>query len=141
MIYTNYLRYKLFLMLSLMALTTKADESKIIIWFNDSSKMEVLFQKLPLFEYSDGNLTLRCKNTDITWSISHLSKFTIENATSTETEIHEIPLQKLNVKLECCEVYNLSGKKYPKKIRSLIELPKGSYIVKEGSITTKVVIR
>ena len=118
-----------------------ANDSKIIVWFVDGNKMEVLFNELPLFDYADGNLTLKSNNTDISWPISQLSKFTIEKDTSSVTGICRIPSQQLNYSLDCCEVYDLSGKKITLKVRALMELPKGIYIIKKGSVTTKAIIK
>ena len=131
----------LIILLSLASNKGMANDYKLVVWFNNGNKMEVLFNEFPLFEYADGNLTLKYNKTDISWPISQLSKFTIDNGTSIETGVHGVPFQQFTFSLADCEVYDLNGKKITTKVQTLAELPKGVYIIKKGSITTKATVR
>ena len=117
-----------------------ADDAKIIVWLKDGAKAEVLFNQMPEFLYADGNLILQNSDTELSWPLEKLDKFTFEGmGSSTPTNI-----QYGNVKAKLdiangCSVYDLSGKLIKKEIRSLKELPAGTYIVKDGSVTFKVV--
>ena len=96
---------------------------------------------MPAFIYQDGNVTLKSEKTDLSWSLAELDKFTFEAAPpviptdvkAIHTTGHKLDLAK------GCAVYDLNGKLVRKQVKSLSELPKGTYIVNDGSVTTKVV--
>ena len=117
-------------------------ESKIIVWLKDGSKTEVLFNQMPEFTYQDGNVSIQNGSTTLSWALANLKKFTFEDIEqSNTTDIKDL---KTTPKLDItkgCVVYDLSGKLVKRQIRSLSELPKGTYILKDGSVTTKVVKR
>ena len=116
-------------------------ESKIIVWLKDGSKTEVLFNQMPEFTYQDGNVSIQNGSTTLSWSLANLKKFTFEDIEpSLPTSVQEVKTPKLDIAKDC-EVYDLSGKLVKKHIRSLNELPKGTYIIKDGSVTTKAVNR
>lgn len=67
----KYLRANIIIfLLSLASYKGMANDYIIVVWFNDDNRMEVLFNEFPFFDYADGNLTLKCNNTDISWPIS-----------------------------------------------------------------------
>ena len=115
-----------------------AQDAKIIVWLNDGNKTEVLFADMPEFTYADGNISLQSNSpsTTLSWPIENLQKLTFENVT---TAIREVKVTGLDILSEGMSVYDLSGKMVKKQIKSLSELPKGVYIVKDGSVTIKVV--
>ena len=61
---------------------------------------------------------------------------TFENVS---TGIRDVKATGLDILSDQMTVYDLSGKVVKKQIKSLSELPKGVYIVKDGSVTIKVV--
>ena len=130
------------LLLTLFAVGTRADDAKIIVWLNDGSKTEVLFNQMPEFTYLDGNVSIQNGGTTLSWSLGTLQKFTFEDIEASKpTDIKDV---KTTPKLDIakgCAVYDLSGRLVKKQIRSLSELPQGTYIIKDGSVTTKVVKR
>ena len=115
-----------------------AKEAKIIVWLNDGNKTEVLFADMPEFTYADGNISLQSNSpsTTLSWPIENLQKLTFENVT---TAIRDVKDTGLDILSDGMSVYDLSGKMVKKQIKSLSELPKGVYIVKDGSVTIKVV--
>ena len=115
-----------------------AQDAKIIVWLNDGSKTEVLFADMPEFTYADGNITLQSNSpsTSLSWPIENLQKLTFENVS---TAIRDVKATGLDILSDQMTVYDLSGKVVKKQARSLSELPKGVYIVKDGSVTIKVV--
>ena len=116
-----------------------AEESKIIVWLKDGSKTEVLFSQMPEFTYQDGNVSIQNGGTTLSWELANLKKFTFEDIEpSLPTGVQEVKTPMLDIAKDC-EVYDLSGKLVKKSIRSLTELPKGTYIIKDGSVTTKAV--
>jgi hypothetical protein len=137
----NYIlvRAAVTLLLTLLSSTGAwADDAKIIVWLNDGNKTEVLFADMPEFTYADGNISLQSNSpsTTLSWPIENLQKLTFENVT---TAIRDVKDTGLDILSDGMSVYDLSGKMVKKQIKSLSELPKGVYIVKDGSVTIKVV--
>ena len=130
------------LLLTLIGLSTWAADAKIVVWLNDGNKTEILFNQMPEFTYQDGNVSIQNGSTTLSWALANLKKFTFEDIEqSNTTDIKDL---KTTPKLDItkgCAVYDLSGKLVKRQIRSLSELPKGTYILKDGSVTTKVVKR
>lgn len=130
------------LLSSVMVWAQEAKDAKIIVWQKDGNKTEILFNQMPEFQYADGNVSLQNGKTKLSWPLANLDKFTFENVASKPTDIKEFKDQKVAVKLDIakgCAVYDLSGKLVKKQIRSLSELPAGTYILKDGKVSTKVV--
>ena len=130
------------LLLTLFAVGIWAADAKIVVWLNDGSKTEVLFNQMPEFTYQDGNVSIQNGSTTLSWSLANLKKFTFEDVEASKpTDIKDV---KTTPKLDIakgCAVYDLSGRLVKRQIRSLSELPRGTYILKDGSVTTKVVKR
>ena len=130
------------LLLTLFAVGIWAADAKIVVWLNDGSKTEVLFNQMPEFTYQDGNVSIQNGSTTLSWSLANLKKFTFEDVEASKpTDIKDV---KTTPKLDIakgCAVYDLSGRLVKRQIRSLSELPQGTYILKDGSVTTKVVKR
>ena len=114
------------------------NDAKIIVWLNDGNKSEVLFADMPELTYADGyvSITSNSPSTTLSWPIENLQKLTFEN---TSTAIRDVRATGLDLLSEKFDAYDLSGKMVKKQIKSLSELPKGVYIVKDGSVTIKVV--
>lgn len=130
------------LLLTLVGISSKAADAKIIVWQKDGNKTEVLFNQMPEFMYQDGNVSVQNGGTTLSWSLATLDKFTFEDVEASvptvPTDVKDVQKPKLDI-VKGCAVYDLSGKLIKKQIRSLSELPKGTYILKDGSVTTKVV--
>jgi len=110
----------------------------IVVWMNDGSKAEVLFADMPEFTYADGYVTLQSNSpsTTLSWPIENLQKFTFEEVS---TGIRDIKSTGLDILSDKLSVYDLNGRLVKQNVKSLSELPKGVYIVKDGRVTTKVV--
>lgn len=129
------------LLLTLMAMSAWADDAKIVVWLKDGNKTEILFNKTPEFVYADGNVSVQIGGTTLSWPLANLDRFTFEDvAPSVPTDVKDVKTPMLDI-TKGCAVYDLSGKLVKEQIRSLSELPKGTYILKDGSVTTKVVKR
>ena len=119
-------------------------DAKIIVWQKDGKTTEVLFNQMPEFRYADGNVSVQNGGTTLSWSLATLDKFTFEDLEASvplvPTGMKEVQKPKLDI-VKGCAVYDLSGNLVKKQIRSLSELPKGTYILKDGSVTTKVMKR
>ena len=127
------------LLFTLLTVNLWAGDAKIIVWLNDGNKTEILFNQMPEFLYADGNVSVQNGSTQLSWSLSNLHKFTFEDVASTPTDIKDVKTtEKLDI-AKGCAVYDLNGRLIKKQIRSLSELPKGVYIIKDGNVTTKVV--
>ena len=129
------------LLLSIVGLSARADDAKIIVWLNDGGKTEILFNQMPEFTYQDGNVSIQNGNTTLSWPLANLKKFTfedIEHPVTTGVKDVSVPMHDIT---NGCAVYDLSGRIVKQKIYSLSELPKGTYILKDGTVTTKVVKR
>lgn len=131
------------LLLTLLTVGSWADDAKIIVWLNDGNKTEILFNEMPEFLYADGNISLQNGSTTLSWPLSNLQKFTFEDIVSSvptvPTDIKEVKKATLDLLSDHCSVYDLNGKLIRKQIKSLSELPKGVYIVKDGNVSIKVV--
>lgn len=109
----------------------------IVVWLNDGNKTEVLFSDMPEFTYADGYVTLKSNSTELSWPIANLQRFTFEDITA--TDIRDITSTGLDILSDDCNAYDLSGRLVRQNVKSLSELPAGTYIVKAGSVTIKVV--
>ena len=132
----------LMLAFTLVGLNAWAGDSKIIVWQKDGSTTEILFNQMPEFLYDNGNVSLENGDTQLSWPLSSLEKFTFENVEPSDpslpTKVKEVEQPKLDI-TKGCAVYDLNGRLVKKQIRSLSELPKGTYILNDGYVTTKVV--
>lgn len=133
--------FLLTLLLTLFAVGTWAqdeatDEPVIIIWLNDGNSQKVLFSEMPVVTYDNGVLMLKGEETELSWSLENVNKFTIGNAATGIRDVKTADLDLLSDKLT---VYDLNGRLVKKNVKSLSELPKGVYLIKNGSVTTKVV--
>ena len=139
---TNQLaRAAMTLLLAVLSSTGAWAEDKapgIIVWLANGDKTEVLFSDMPELTYVDGYVTLRSNNpsTAISWPLETVKKLTFEDVSTGIGDIKDTGLDILSDKMA---VYDLSGKLVKQRIKSLSELPKGTYIVKDGSVTFKVV--
>ena len=114
------------------------DAKGIVVWLHNGDKTNVLFTDMPEFSYADGYLTLQTTSspTTLSWPLEDVEKLTFEDIT---TGIGSIEGNGLDIFSDKMEVYDLNGRLIKKGIKSLSELPKGVYIVKDGSVTIKVV--
>ena len=113
-----------------------ADDPVIIIWLNDGNKAQVLFNEMPVVTYDNGVLMLKGEETELSWPLENVNKFTIGNA---GTGIRDVKTADLDLLSDQQTVYDLNGRLLEKNVKSLSELPKGVYIIKNGQVTTKVV--
>ena len=118
-----------------------AQESKIIVWFNDGMSAEVLFDSMPEFNYKDGDFILKNNTMEMSWPLASLHKFTFENSRSIVPTEVELPTEPGRLRMVKGIVYDLQGRIVKKNVESISELPKGEYIVKDGNVTTKVLKR
>lgn len=129
-------------LLTLIGLSAWAGNSKIIVWQKGGGTTEILFNQMPEFLYDNGNVSLENGDTQLSWPLSSLEKFTFENVEPSDpslpTKVKEVEQPKLDI-AKGCAVYDLNGRLVKKQIRSLSELPKGTYILNDGYVTTKVV--
>ena len=86
-----------------------ADDSKIIVWFNDGTKTEIPFENMPTFTYDAPNVTITIGATSYTWALADLKEFTFEKSLPTfifaETEDNSLAVvekdaNKCNIKLD-----------------------------------------
>lgn len=137
---TNLMRMAMLLFLTVLSSTGAWAEDKakgIVVWLNDGNKTEVLFSDMPEFTYSDGNVTLKSTSTELSWPIANLQRFTFEDVVV--TGIRDITSTGLDILADNCDAYDLNGRLVKRNVKSLSELPAGTYVVKAGSVTIKVV--
>ena len=130
------------LLLTLFAVSTWAQDEEpsrdpvIIIWLNDGNKTEVLFDEMPVFTYDNGVMTLKGEDTELSWPLENLNKFTFSNVS---TGIRNVKTADLDILSDGSVAYDLNGRVVRQNLKSLSELPKGVYLIKNGRVTTKVV--
>ena len=128
------------LLLTLFAVSTWAQDEEpsrdpvIIIWLNDGNKTEVLFDEMPVFTYDNGVMTLKGEDTELSWPLENLNKFTFSNVS---TGIRNVKIADLDILSDGSVAYDLNGRVVRQNLKSLSELPKGVYLIKNGSVTTK----
>jgi hypothetical protein len=121
----------------LCSIGVRAQDAKIIVWLTDGNKSEVLFADMPELTYADGNVNLQSNSpsTTLSWPIENVLKLTFENV---DTAIRDVKTTGLDLLSDHFDAYDLSGKLVRKGIKSISELPLGTYIIKDGSTTIKV---
>ena len=78
----NWVRAAMLLLLTVLTTSSVwANKSKIIVWLKDGTKTEVPFETMPEFVYADGNISLKGEQSDLSWPLSKLDKFTFETET------------------------------------------------------------
>ena len=103
----NWVRAAMLLLLTMLTTTEVwADQSKIIVWLKDGSKTEVPFETMPEFVYADGNLSLKGGQSDFSWPLSKLDKFTFETETIVYKTEEPISISSSSKKTYCSK-YNL----------------------------------
>ena len=91
----NWVRAAMLLLLTMLTTTGAwADQSKIIVWLKDGSKTEVPFDKMPEFVYADGNVSLKTEESELSWELTDLDKFTFESETVVYTTEQPITIGK-----------------------------------------------
>lgn len=127
------------LLFTLVGVSAWADDPVIVIKFSDGTSTEVLFGDMPEFTYADGDITLKSDKTELSWPIENLERFTFENVQHPiPTVVRDIKTTGLDILSDKFEAYDLQGRLVKKNLKSLSELPKGTYIIKDGSVTIKV---
>ncbi len=121
----------------LCSIGVRAQEAKIIVWLADGNKSEVLFADMPELTYADGYVSISSNSpsTTLSWPIENLQKLTFENV---NTAIRDVKATGLDLLSDHFDAYDLSGKLVKKGIKSISELPLGTYIIKDGSTTIKL---
>ena len=121
----------------LCSIGVRAQEAKIIVWLADGNKSEVLFADMPELTYADGNVNIQSNSpsTTFSWPIENVQKLTFENI---NTSIRDVKATGLDLLSDHFDAYDLSGKLVKKGIKSISELPLGTYIIKDGSTTIKL---
>ena len=129
------------LLLTLFTLGTWAQDEAakdpvIVIWLNDGNSQQVLFDEMPVFTFDNGAMTLKGEETELSWPLENLDKFTFGYVS---TGIRDVKTTGLDILSDNCVAYDLKGRVVKQNLKSLSELPKGVYIIKNGRVTTKVV--
>jgi len=93
---------------------------------------------MPEFSYLDGNVVLKGTSTELAWPIENVQKMTFEVSEPDPDGIQTVQVGQLDL-ANGGAVYDLSGKLIKTRVKSLSELPKGTYVVKDGNVTVKVV--
>ena len=129
------------LLLTLFTLGTWAQDEAakdpvIVIWLNDGNSQQVLFDEMPVFTFDNGTMTLKGEETELSWPLENLNKFTFGYVS---TGIRDVKTTGLDILSDNCVAYDLKGRVVKQNLKSLSELPKGVYIIKNGRVTTKVV--
>lgn len=71
-------------LLTLFAVGIWADDSKIIVWFNNGdANVDIPFEKTPQFVYADGNISITVDDVKYTWPLAILKEFTFEKSLPT----------------------------------------------------------
>ena len=109
-----------------------AEDGKMTVWLSGDKTVQVLFSEKPEITYADGNVTLKGTTTELTWPIEDVKRLTFDDDDA--TDIENVAAAGLDILSDRYDAYDLGGK----QVKSLSELPAGKYILKNGSVTIKV---
>ena len=112
-----------------------AEDGKMIVWLSGDQTVQVLFSETPEITYADGNVTLKVPSTELTWPIEDVKRLTFDDDA---TDIKDVAAAGLDILSDRYDAYDLGGKLVKQQAGSLSELPAGKYILKNGSVTIKV---
>jgi hypothetical protein len=113
-----------------------AGDPKFIVWFRDGTTAKIPIDEKIEFVYNKGIVMMKSDHINLLWPLSNVKKITFEDMHP--SGLKEIPKQQFNVLSDRCMVYDLNGKLIKMQIRTLSELPKGIYIIKDENKTIKV---
>lgn len=149
----------LFLMIVLfVAITTKADDAVLQVWFSDGQVMSINLNDNPKTTYKDGNLLILTDNNSVTYPLEKVKRYTYATSTGIETPA------KLSVSFSSdgesltftglkphthISIFNVTGVllktidsgNQSKTIISASHLPVGVYLVKVNGGTYKIMKR
>ena len=113
-----------------------AEDGKMTVWLSGDKTVQVLFSEKPEITYADGNVTLKGTTTELTWPIEDVKRLTFDDDDA--TDIENVAAAGLDILSDRYDAYDLGGKLVKQQVKSLSELPAGKYILKNGSVTIKV---
>ena len=112
-----------------------AEDGQMTVWLSGDKTVQVLFSEKPEITYADGNVTLKGTTTELTWPIEDVKRLTFDD---NATDIENVAAGGLDILSDRYDAYDLGGKLVKQQVKSLSELPAGKYILKNGSVTIKV---
>ncbi len=112
-----------------------AEDGKMTVWLSGDKTVQVLFSEKPEITYADGNVTLKGTTTELSWPIEDVKRLTFDDDA---TDIENVAAAGLDILSDRYDAYDLGGKLVKQQAGSLSELPAGKYILKNGSVTIKV---
>ena len=113
-----------------------AEDGKMTVWLSGDKTVQVLFSEKPEITYADGNVTLKGTTTELTWPIEDVKRLTFDDDDA--TDIENVAAAGLDILSDRYDAYDLGGKLVKQQVKSLSELPAGKYLLKNGSVTIKV---
>ena len=113
-----------------------AEDGQMTVWLSGDKTVQVLFSEMPEITYADGNVTLKGTTTELTWPIEDVKRLTFNDDDA--TDIEDVAAAGLDILSDSYDAYDLGGKLVKQQVKSLSELPAGKYILKNGSVTIKV---
>lgn len=113
-----------------------AEDGQMTVWLSGDKTVQVLFSEMPEITYADGNVTLKGTTTELTWPIEDVKRLTFNDDDA--TDIEKVAAAGLDILSDRYDAYDLGGKLVKRQAGSLSELPAGKYILKNGSVTIKV---
>ncbi len=116
-------------------------EAEIQVWLTDDSCVPVLFSAMPDITLEDGNLTFKGKDVDLAWPIEQVKRLTLAELDGPSTDIKTLRKTSLDLLSDHFDAYDISGRLIRQCMNSLSELPRGTYIVKDGKVSIKVIRR
>ena len=116
-------------------------EAKIQVWLTDDSCVPVLFSAMPDITFEAGNLIFKGKDVDLAWPIEQVKRLTLAELDGPSTDIKTLRKTSLDLLSAHFDAYDISGRLIRQGLNSLSELPRGTYIVKDGKVSIKVIRR
>ena len=132
----------IFLLLTLFAATTSWAETALIVHQKSGGTVEYSFSEKPVVTYNEGYLVISGMGASVMYPLENLQKFTFGEVTDQVTRI----TAPANTAPQATYIYNVSGmlmrtlepSDNGSTSASLEGLPTGTYIIKNGKTTYKV---
>ena len=107
-----------------------AEPVRMIVWQTDGNKTVLPLSDKPTLTCSDTLVVIKTDSVEVRYPLKRLRKFTFEEMPSSVMAMQILPAERA--------VFDINGRRVDGSYSTLDDLPSGIYIIREGSVTYKV---